>query len=236
MAKNIIICSDGTGNKGGYGADTNVYKLFNAVDIHDLNQPQITFYSDGVGTDNNKYISSLTGAFGIGFEKNVIELYEFLARTYEIGDQIYLFGFSRGAATVRAFAGLIEACGLLDIERCGAVGARNREQIISAMLDEARSAYRKHKDERKLSVQTVADKFKASQAVQDDIHAPGGDLKIKFIGVWDNAGSPRRAHSRSGRLAYNGQARYPVQHHAPALAAKIAGVEPGREHMAVHAR
>ena len=93
-----------------------------------------------------------------------------------------MFGFSRGAATVRAFAGLIEACGLLDIERCGAVGARNREQIISAMLDEARSAYRKHKDERKLSVQTVADKFKASQAVQDDIHAPGGDLKIKFIG------------------------------------------------------
>lgn len=185
MAKNIIICSDGTGNKGGYGADTNVYKLFNAVDIHDPNQPQITFYSDGVGTGNNKYISALTGAFGVGFENNVIELYEFLARTYEIGDQIYLFGFSRGAATVRAFAGLIEACGLLDIDKCGAVGARNREQIISGMLDEARSAYRKHKGERNPDVQTAADKFKACQAVQDDIHAPGGDLKIKFIGVWD---------------------------------------------------
>ncbi len=119
MAKNIILCSDGTGNQGGRGAGTNVYKTYNAIDIHDPDVEQVTFYDNGVGTNKNKYIRALTGAFGIGFKQNVEDLYEFLARNFDAADRegrpdkIYIFGFSRGAATVRAFAGMIQECGLL---------------------------------------------------------------------------------------------------------------------------
>jgi len=88
MGKNIILCSDGTGNKGGHGADTNVFRLFNAVDIHNSTPKQITFYDDGVGTNKNTYWKPVTGAFGIGFERDVLDLYEFLARNYDAGDKI----------------------------------------------------------------------------------------------------------------------------------------------------
>ena len=71
MCKNIVLCSDGTGNKGGDGTGTNVYKLYHAVKIDDPNALQITYYDNGVGTQKNKYFSSLTGAFGLGFKANV---------------------------------------------------------------------------------------------------------------------------------------------------------------------
>ena len=61
MAKNIVLCSDGTGNKGGYGADTNVYNLYNFVEIHDDKNEQITFYDNGVGTSKNKILKAITG-------------------------------------------------------------------------------------------------------------------------------------------------------------------------------
>ena len=118
--RNIILCADGTGNRGGYTPDSNVYKLYNAIDIHDQARPQITFYDNGVGTSSNKYWRGLSGAFGFGFKRNVCDLYEFLARNYDPGDKdresdhVFLFGFSRGAATVRAFSGFIAACGLID--------------------------------------------------------------------------------------------------------------------------
>ena len=53
MAKNIVICSDGTGNKGGYADDSNVYKLYRYINIHDENHPQITYYNDGVGANKD---------------------------------------------------------------------------------------------------------------------------------------------------------------------------------------
>ncbi len=119
MGKNIILCADGTGNKGGYTPSSNVYKIYNAVKINkdgkedkDYKQ-QIRFYDNGVGTEKNKYYRGLAGAFGLGFKSNVIDLYTYLAKNYEPGDQVYLFGFSRGAATVRAFAGFIATCGLV---------------------------------------------------------------------------------------------------------------------------
>lgn len=179
VAKNIILCSDGTGNKGGQGADTNVYKLYNAVELFDPDNLQVIFYDNGVGTHKNKYLRSISGAFGFGFEDNVLDLYEFLARYYDIGDQVFLFGFSRGAATVRAFAGMVEACGLLDRDQCKDGGNSFQESIFQKKLEKARKAYRKHKGRK------AGDAFKAELAVKDPDHAPGGDLRIKFVGVWD---------------------------------------------------
>ena len=181
MGKNIILCSDGTGNTGGHGADTNVFRLFNAIDIHDGSPQQITFYDDGVGTSKNKYWRAFTGAFGFGLETNVLDLYEFLSRFYEPGDKIFLFGFSRGAATVRAFAGMVQECGLRDIKNdaCKRNGVFD-EAAFQDQLIVARDAYREIKTDR-----LAADAFKAAMGVTDPDGAPGGNIPIEIIGVWD---------------------------------------------------
>ncbi|MDD2660347.1 MAG: DUF2235 domain-containing protein, partial [Methylococcales bacterium] len=182
--KNIVLCSDGTGNQGGYGKDSNVYKTYKAVDNNNPDIFQYTFYDQGVGTnksDNskNKYMTALSGAFGFGFSKNVLDLYHFLARSYDTGDAIFLFGFSRGAATVRAFAGFINACGLLD---------RNHPSVKTNGIfdsgkfqEQVNKAFECYKSKDKNAQQN----FKNQYAITDNTYAPDGNLKIKFIGVWD---------------------------------------------------
>jgi len=183
--KNIVLCADGTGHRGGYGRDTNVYKTCKAVDINSPGVDQYTFYDQGVGTDKsdtskNKYRTALSGAFGFGFRNNVLHLYHFLARSYNPGDAIFLFGFSRGAATVRAFAGFINACGLVDrnhssVQTNGAFDADKFQELVERAFE----CYQNNKNK------PAQQKFKDQYAVKDSIHAPNGDLKIKFVGVWD---------------------------------------------------
>src|SRR5918993_271152 len=101
MNKNLVLCSDGTGNSGGKLNGTNVWRLFLAVD-QDLAPPdqgrrQVAFHDDGVGSESFKILRFIGGAFGWGISRNLCELYEFLIQTYDPGDDIYLFGFSRGA-------------------------------------------------------------------------------------------------------------------------------------------
>jgi uncharacterized protein (DUF2235 family) len=117
MSRNIVICCDGTGNEPENRTNTNV------VRIYDMLEPgQITLYVPGVGTVGELATASwwkrtkakVKGlAFGEGLRNNVADAYRFLMNTYQKGDRIYLFGFSRGAYTVRALAGLLQVCGLL---------------------------------------------------------------------------------------------------------------------------
>ena len=98
--KNIVLLSDGTGNTSVKGRGTNVFKIYEAIDIQSHKydpklQRQIAFYSDGVGTSGT--FKKIMGAlFGWGFSENVRELYLELVRVYELGDKIFLFGFSKG--------------------------------------------------------------------------------------------------------------------------------------------
>src|SRR4051812_20123280 len=122
MSKNIVVCSDGTGNADIRGCGSNVFKVFEATELrsnqHDPSLPnQIAIYHDGVGTEDFKPLKILGGAFGFGFSRHVRELYTGLARCYSPGDKIFLFGFSRGAFTVRTLAGLIAHAGLLDVTK-----------------------------------------------------------------------------------------------------------------------
>jgi hypothetical protein len=112
MAKNIVLLSDGTGNSARSTTPTNVGRLYAALSLHDSTK-QVAFYDDGVGTERLKFLRIMGGAFGFGLMANVLELYKFLCRTYDEHDKIYLFGFSRGAYTVRVLVGLLDECGLI---------------------------------------------------------------------------------------------------------------------------
>jgi uncharacterized protein (DUF2235 family) len=172
MSKNIIICADGTGNKGGAGDDTNVYKLYKGLDLTD-NSNQIAYYHDGVGTNENKYLKALSGALGFGFKSNINNLYRFLAKNYIPGDNIYLFGFSRGAATVRALAGMIQTVGLLD---------RNNSEIMTdGFLDDLKLDLQVMKAMRAYSRYKTHPQD-AESYMQKKTH---GVVPIEMIGVWD---------------------------------------------------
>ena len=112
MARKIILLSDGTGNSSAKVWRTNVWRVFECLDLTGNNQ--IAAYDDGVGTASFKPLAILGGAFGFGLKRNVIDLYKFACRNYRgQGDEIYGFGFSRGAFTMRIVIALILDQGLV---------------------------------------------------------------------------------------------------------------------------
>lgn len=181
--KRIIICSDGTGNTAVKGRGTNVFKLFEAVDLngHRVNPdltPQVAIYDDGVGTESFKPLKIFAGATGFGLARNVRHLYKGLVRLYDPGDEIFLFGFSRGAFTVRTLAGLILNCGILDMSKLATASALNDA------VSRAYKVYRKRYQTalaKKLHLEP--DKALIENFKRD--HALDCAVRIKFIGVWD---------------------------------------------------
>jgi uncharacterized protein (DUF2235 family) len=118
--KNIVICLDGTANEPEKNP-TNVARIFE-IALKDPSR-QVAYYDPGVGTMGARSSTSRLGkmltrigglAFGHGVQDNIAEAYEFLMNNYLRGDRIYLFGFSRGAYTARALAGLLRTVGLLE--------------------------------------------------------------------------------------------------------------------------
>ena len=130
--KNIVICCDGTGNEISENI-SNVLKLYRMLRKTGKTEPhQIVFYDPGVGTLARPdpwrkvwqdTITILGLATGYGLDDNVLAAYEFLINNYEEGDESYLFGFSRGAYTVRVLAGLIHKVGLLSPPQSNVAGA-----------------------------------------------------------------------------------------------------------------
>jgi uncharacterized protein (DUF2235 family) len=118
MPKNIVVCCDGTGNEFG-AQNSNVVKLYKMLVC---DQSQIAYYHPGVGTMGarnalsgiGKWWTKVIGlAFGYGISDNIADAYQFLMRTFDPKDQVYVFGFSRGAYTARALCGMLHAVGLL---------------------------------------------------------------------------------------------------------------------------
>lgn len=170
--KRLILCCDGTWNRAdqehdGVPCPTNVVKIACRIAKRDGDIPQIIYYGQGVGSGNflDRYSG---GAFGHGLEENIHEAYRFLMANYEPGDEIYLFGFSRGAFTARSLGGMIRNCGIL-----------RRESI--ARYREAVELYRNKQ---------VLPKDPESVTFREQHSVCGGDdIGIKFIGVWDTVGS-----------------------------------------------
>jgi len=172
--KKIVICCDGTWNSPDKTADgvpcpTNVVKVawaVKAVDKKGVDQKM--FYDPGVGSSGGLGQRVWEGATGSGLSRNIRDAYRYLIRTYEPGDELFLFGFSRGAFTVRSLAGLIRNSGLLRPDA----------------IDQVDKAYKLYRSRRKGAhpKELEATLFRRTYAVADVI-------QIKFIGVWDTVGA-----------------------------------------------
>lgn len=130
MPKSILIFSDGTGQAGGLTPDqniSNIYKLYRATRCSPENNidpsQQLTFYDPGLGSQPNSGMLFVTRAYrwlhdvvsqatGLGITTNIIDCYAALLRMWQPGDRIFLFGFSRGAYTVRCLASVLSFCGI----------------------------------------------------------------------------------------------------------------------------
>jgi uncharacterized protein (DUF2235 family) len=176
--KNIVLLSDGTGNSAGKLARTNVWRLYEALDLRDETK-QVAYYDDGVGTSSFKPIALLGGAVGLGLRRNVIDLYTFLCRNYEPGDRIYCFGFSRGAFTIRLLTGVVNSQGIV------------RAATDDALRDEAARAFSRFRNvgkhlrhqARKVGrqIQRVAGREPPEKERGWATDAP----PIEFVGLWD---------------------------------------------------
>lgn len=111
MGRNLVVLADGTGNSAAKLFKTNVWRIYQALDLGGADQ--LAAFSDGVGTSNFKPFQLIGLALGFGVKRRVLALYKFLCLNYEPGDNVYAFGFSRGAFTIRVLVGLIASEGLV---------------------------------------------------------------------------------------------------------------------------
>lgn len=201
VGKNIVLCSDGTGNRGGKTIGTNVWRTYNNIDLNchknipknpknPKNPRQISYYADGVGTADFKPIKIIGRAFGWGLTHNIKDLYYFLANNYNKDDKIYLFGFSRGAFTVRSLAGLISKCGIPDRKK----KHLNTDRKMRAAVNTAFRVYRQtHRKGMRLGLGLLLSQALHWLRYGKGLPAPGefkdansvSNVKIKFVGVWD---------------------------------------------------
>jgi uncharacterized protein (DUF2235 family) len=182
----IIILSDGTGNAASSVWRTNVWRIFQSLNLKGNNQA--AKYDDGVGTSSFKPLAILGGVFGYGLKRNILEAYKFICRNYDHtnGSNIYLFGFSRGAFTARVLADFMLQQGLV---------VANTE---AELHDGAVKAYRVYRGLGYHSIWGIEVIFRA---IRDYLIVPVVDVvkrrkpfakiirkplpTIEFIGVWD---------------------------------------------------
>lgn len=165
--RRLVLLFDGTWNKP--ESNTNVERLRQLIASRDgAGNEQLVNYIPGVGVKRG-ITHLLGGAFGYGLSDNVLDGYRWLCETWQPGDLLYLFGFSRGAYTARSLGGLIRKCGLL---RRGADGSVGKAEMSAA--------YDFYRDTKSKPDDPLAVKFRADHSVGIDIH---------FIGVWDTVGS-----------------------------------------------
>ena len=184
--KAIVLFSDGTGNSSAKLFKTNVWRMYEAVDLGppaEGKRHQISYYDDGVGTSAFKPLALLGGAFGWGLKRNVLDIYRFACRNCRAGDEIYGFGFSRGAFTMRVAIALIASQGL--------VQSSNEAEL----LQRSRDAYRAFR--RDLVPRRLAWPTRLRRRIRDIVSGLGrrrlppydqsGNLHptIRFVGVWD---------------------------------------------------
>ena len=165
---NIVICADGTWNRPEEDIQkdypTNVLKLARAIKPSVNDVKQHVFYDWGLGSYHNNFSA---GATGRGIHKNILDGYRYIVQNYAANDKIYLFGFSRGAYTVRALSGLINNCGILK---------RPDARLISDAWKIYKSPLAKNHPDGEASSLFRGDHCHQSR-------------RVHFVGVWDTVGA-----------------------------------------------
>src|SRR6201992_4243353 len=166
--KRLVICCDGTWNNAdSRSPETNVALLARSVHATQATGGvmQVVLYLRGVGTSGLQTEVLIEGMTGLGLDENIRSAYMFIAQNYLPGDEISLFGFSRGAYTARSLAGFIGACGILKRQRLGDLAKAWRYYRRGPLPHSPQDFVRLN---------------------QSDAHT---DATIKFLGVWDTVGA-----------------------------------------------
>lgn len=158
--RRLVVCCDGTWNDPADG--TNVRKLWESVARSEA-QPE-PFYDASVGTGRDRILG---GAFGQGLSKNIRDAYRWIAANYQTGDQLFLFGFSRGAFTVRSLVGFIRAAGL----------------VPSTDIDRTNEAFKRYRNASGPDAPELQE-LRAHPGVRQI-----ADIEIAVLGVWDTVGA-----------------------------------------------
>lgn len=212
MSKSIVFCADGTWNSPNADDNqdqvpdpTNVFKLFisleGALEVDTLRSAdeqektldlagkriQVAKYIHGVGDSRNPIRKLMGGAFGAGVISRVVRGYTFISRNFEPGDEISIVGFSRGAYTARALAGLIASQGLLSTK------VMPDKETAYRRGAEAWYRYRKATKAKSFSLARLAEvaadlpAFLSQKSLNDKDFVPAGH--IRAVAVWDTVGA-----------------------------------------------
>ncbi|MCX5045509.1 DUF2235 domain-containing protein [Aldersonia sp. NBC_00410] len=185
-SKNIVLCFDGTDNQIKAHGNTNVVKIFRALENQD--GEQLMYYDPGVGTFSSpkawspmgRWASKMLGkAFGLGVKTNLAEAYTFLMNNWEPGDRIFIFGFSRGAFNARALAGLLDAIG---------IPRRSSENLVQYAID----LYARPDDDWKNKL-ADASEFRSTICRAAHLGTTGDPMysvPVEYIGLWDTVNAP----------------------------------------------
>lgn len=169
MSKRIVICADGTWNRPekdlGEDFPTNVLRLARAIKpAASDGSPQQVFYDWGIGSYYDNIVGGITGR---GLHKNIMDDYRYIVQNYSPGDRLFLFGFSRGAYTVRSLCGLINNCGIL-------------KRPEASLIEMAFNHYKKPgKDFAPQGLKSIAFRKKYAHPSRE----------VEFVGVWDTVGA-----------------------------------------------
>jgi uncharacterized protein (DUF2235 family) len=193
--KKLIICCDGTWNRLDSDEVTNVVRMAEAVASRSAEgATQIVYYDEGVGSGSavaSRIDRTLGGAFGSGLMTKVEHAYRFLVFNHDPGDEIYIFGFSRGAFTARSLAGLIRNCGIVEQRQARRIGEaialyRGRGQDCHPDADASCAFRASASPATYLNQRDLAWRMAANPAFREQDCTR---LRLRYLGVWDTVGA-----------------------------------------------
>jgi uncharacterized protein (DUF2235 family) len=174
MSRRLIILADGTWQSEDAAAPSNVCRLADMIAPNGRDgKMQVVFYQPGVGTDptrgvvNRKLSAWGGGGLGVGLDRNILDIYQWLIHEYSEGDELWFFGFSRGAYTVRSTVGLLRNCGIV-------------KPAHAWLIDRAMALYRA-RDPASHPNAPRSRSFRRNYAREV--------REIQFLGVWDTVGA-----------------------------------------------
>lgn len=187
--KRLIFCFDGTWNEIDGRHPTNVARISQSISRVDRQgQPQEIYYDEGVGTSATDRLTG--GIFGHGLFDKIVRAYHFLVLNYEPGDELYVFGFSRGAFSARSFVGLLRNCGVMSRRSLSHIRDAvewylSRDSDASPNSESSREFRFRHCPRLCLP----GDLEWRMEAHTDRVEEGQIELRIEFLGVWDSVGA-----------------------------------------------